>query len=144
MTIFPLYSYRILSSLIGTGREENPKMFTFGRLRRLVLRTSAESGSTPPGPAWCGKGAPPGSPLGDDLSFFFTSIGPVAEAEGPDCESEDGALSPPAAAAEDEEEDEIFIAGNLNQKLQPILEFLTSWQRAPCGTVTTTLRRSIY
>lgn len=106
MTIFPLYSYSILSSLIGTGREENPKMFTFGRLRRLVLRTSAESGSTPPGPAWCGKGAPPGSPLGDDLSFFFTSIGPVAEAEGPDCESEDGALSPPAAAAEDEEEEE--------------------------------------
>lgn len=81
-------------------------MFTFGRLRRLVLRTSAESASTPPEPAWCGKGAPPGSPLGDDLSFFFASIGPAAEAEGPDCKSEDGALSLPAAAAEDEVEEE--------------------------------------
>lgn len=89
-----------------TGREENPKMFTFARLRRLVLRTSAESWSTPPGPAWWGIGAPPGSPLGDDLSFFFASIGPAAEADGPVCASETGALSPPAAPAEDEEEDE--------------------------------------
>lgn len=89
-----------------TGRRQNPKMFTFARLRRLVLRTSAESWSTPPGPAWWGKGAPPGSPLGDDLSFFFTSIRPAAEADGPVWASETGALSPPAAPALDEEEEE--------------------------------------
>lgn len=89
-----------------TGRDHNPKMFTFARLRRLVLRTSAESWSTPPGPAWWGTGAPPASPLGEDLSFFFTSIGPAAEAEGPVCASDTGALSPPAAPAEDEEEEE--------------------------------------
>ena len=81
-------------------------MFTFARLRRLVLRTSAESWSAPPGPAWWGKGAPPGSPLGDDLSFFFTSITPAAEAEVPVCASETWGLSPPAAPAVDEEEEE--------------------------------------
>lgn len=81
-------------------------MFTFARLRRLVLRTSAESWSTPPGPDWWGTGAPPGSPLGDDLSFFFTSTEPAAEADGPVCASETGALSPPAAPAEDEDEEE--------------------------------------
>lgn len=85
---------------------QNPKMFTFARLRRLVLRTSAESWSAPPGPAWWGKGAAPGSPLGDDLSFFFTSIGPAAEADGPVWASETAGLSPPATPAEDEEEEE--------------------------------------
>lgn len=81
-------------------------MFTFARLRRLVLRTSAESWSAPPEPAWWGKGAPPGSPLGDDLSFFFASIVPAAEADGPVWASETGTLSPPAAPAVDDEEEE--------------------------------------
>lgn len=81
-------------------------MFTFARFLRLVLRTSAESWSAPPGPAWWGRGAPPGSPLGDDLSFFFASIAPPAEAVEPVWASDIGALSPPAAPAEDEEEEE--------------------------------------
>lgn len=85
---------------------QKPKMFTFARFLRLVLRTSAESWSAPPGPAWWGRGAPPGSPLGDDLSFFFASIAPPAEAEEPVWASDIGALSPPAAPAEDEEEEE--------------------------------------
>lgn len=96
--------HSILPSL--SGRKENPKFFTFARLRRLVLRTSAESGSTIPGPAWCGKEAPPGSPLGDDLSFFFTSIEPAAEAEEPDCASETNSLSPPATPVDDEDEED--------------------------------------
>lgn len=80
-------------------------MFTFARFRRLVLRTSAASCSARSGPAWWGKGTPPGSPLGDDLSFFFASIAPAAEADGPVWASETGALSPAAAPAEDEEEE---------------------------------------
>lgn len=110
-------------------------MFTFARLRRLVLRTSAESWSIPPGPAWCGKGAPPGSPLGDDLSFFFTSIGPVAEADGPDCESETGALSLPGAPAEDEEEEEEEPASDF--LLDNIMEDGgLSWTRKGEGKIT--------
>lgn len=81
-------------------------MFTFGRLRRLVLRTSAESGSTAPGPGGWGKEAPPGSPLGDDLSFFFESTAPDTEADEPVWASELRVLSPPAAPTEDEEEEE--------------------------------------
>lgn len=81
-------------------------MFTFARLRRLVLRTSAESWSAPPGPAWWGKGPLPGSPLGDDLSFFFTSKTPTDETDGPVWASNIGALSPPTAPPEEEEEDE--------------------------------------
>lgn len=81
-------------------------MFTLARLRRLVLRTSAESWSTPPGPGGWGRGGPPGSPLGDALSFFFTSAGPGAEADCPDRASEPGALSPAAAPVEEEVEEE--------------------------------------
>lgn len=80
-------------------------MFTFARLRRLVLRTSAESWSAPPGPDWWGKGPLTGSPLGDDLSFFFTSIAPP-DADRPVWASDIGALSPPTAPAEEEEEEE--------------------------------------
>lgn len=111
------------------GRVQHPKMFTFARLRRLVLRTSAESWSAPPGPAWWGKGAPPGSPLGDDLSFFFTSIGPAAEADGPVWASETWTLSAPAAPAEDEEEEEEEPASDF--LLDSIMEDVggLSWQR---------------
>lgn len=82
-----------------------PKIFTFARLRRLVLRTSAESWSAPPGPDWWDKEAPPCSPLGEDLSFFFESIAPATEAADPVWMSEPGALSPPAAEDEEEEEE---------------------------------------
>lgn len=81
-------------------------MFTFARFRRLVRRTSAASASAPAEPDWCGNGGPPGSPLGDDLSFFFGSIGPAAEADGPLWTSAAGSLSPAAAPTEDEEEEE--------------------------------------
>lgn len=81
-------------------------MFTFARFRRLVLRTSAESASAPAGPDWWGNGGPPGSPLGDDLSFFFGSSGPVAEADGPLWTSAPSGRSPPAAPTEDEEEED--------------------------------------
>ena len=81
-------------------------MFTFARLRRLVLRTSAASCSAPPGPAWWGRGGPPGSPLGEALSFFLTSAGPGTAADGPDWASEPEALSAPAAPVEDEEVEE--------------------------------------
>lgn len=50
-------------------------------------------------------GAPPGSPLGDDLSFFFTSMGPAAEVDVPVWVSETRGLSPPTAPAEDEDEE---------------------------------------
>lgn len=82
-------------------------MFTFARLRRLVRRTSAESGSAGPGPPWwCPTGAPPGSTLGDDLFSFFTSIAPAVGAAVPVWASAVGALSPPAELAEEEEEEE--------------------------------------
>lgn len=81
-------------------------MFTFALLRRLVLRTSAKSWSAPPAPDWWGKEVPPASPLGEDLSFFFESNAPAAEADGPVWASEPKTLSPPPAPAEDEEEDE--------------------------------------
>lgn len=91
---------------LSRGGKVNFKLITFARLRRLVLRTSAESGSTPPGPAWCGKGGPPASPLGEDRSFFLTSMGPADEAEGPDIASETSTLSPPVAPEEEEEDED--------------------------------------
>lgn len=91
---------------LSRGGKVNFKLITFARLRRLVLRTSAESGSTPPGPDWCDKGGPPASPLGEDRSFFLTSMGPADEAEGPDSASVTSTLSAPVAPAEEEDEEE--------------------------------------
>lgn len=86
------------------------RLFTFDRLRRLVLRPSAVSRSTPPGPGRWGCGGPPGSPLGEVRSFFLISTAPGAKGGAPTWAgawaSRDRSAPPGAkeveAAAEDE------------------------------------------
>ena len=80
-------------------------MLTFAFLRRLVLLASW---SWFPAPAGWGIGGPPGSPLGDARSFFFTSEMPgVEEAVAPVWATPwaSEAPSPPAAMLEADAEE---------------------------------------
>lgn len=91
-------------------------MFTFGRLRRLVLRPSAVSAAPPSmlPAAECGIGGPPGSPLGEARSFFLgvrSADTPISEepatelkAPGWDWSCRSWAPSPGTEEADEDEE----------------------------------------
>lgn len=93
-------------------------MFTLARFRRLVLRPSAESWSIPPGPGGCERGGPPPSPLGDALSFFFTSAGtgPAGPGTGPAGASSERSTPLPPEEEEEEEGAESFLLESMMEE----------------------------